>query len=230
MFPQARIGRLDVDSSRKKGAQKDILQSMKSRGMDILIGTQMVAKGLDYPGVSLVGIVDADITLNLPDFRANERTLQLIVQASGRAGRGQDAGDVLIQTYNPDHEVIRWAASQNYEGFYEAESKSRLMLQYPPYTHIMRVVVWDHSENRAQLVAQDIFSRIYEIIDAKEDKIAILGPAPCPINRLRGKYRQQILVKTENREMLSSIGRSLQGLKHPQEVRIEIDVDPMSTL
>lgn len=230
MFPQARIGRLDVDSSRKPGAQKNILQSMKTRGMDILIGTQMVAKGLDYPGVSLVGIVDADITLNLPDFRANERTLQLIVQASGRAGRGQDAGEVLIQTYNPDHEVIRWAASQNYEGFYKAEIKSRQMLQYPPYTHIMRVVVWDHSENRARLVAEDIFNRIYEIIDAKEDKIAILGPAPSPINRLRGKYRHQILIKTENRDLLSSIGRSLQGLKHPQEVRIEIDMEPMSTL
>ncbi len=230
LFPQARIGRLDMDSSRRQGVQKTILDSMKSRQMDILIGTQMVAKGLDYPGVSLVGIVDADISLHRPDFRAYERTMQLIVQASGRAGRGQDPGEVLIQTYNPDHDVINWAAQQDYEGFFQAEIASRELLQYPPYTCIMRIVVWDVEEKRGQLIAADLSNRIYEIIDAKEDQITILGPAPCPINRLRGKYRQQILVKADNRMMLSSIGQSLLALKHPQQVRIEIDIDPLSTL
>ncbi len=230
LFPQARIGRLDMDSSRRKGIQNKILDSMQNRQMDILIGTQMVAKGLDYPGVSLVGVVDADILLHLPDFRAYERTMQLIVQAAGRAGRGQDRGEVLIQTYNPEHEVIAWAARYDYKGFYQAEIEARRLLQYPPYVHIMRIVIWDEQEGRGQLIAADIFNRIYEIIDAKEDQIIILGPAPCPINRLRGKYRRQILVKAGNREMLGSIGRSLLELKYPPPVRIEIDIDPMSTL
>ncbi|HCF50503.1 MAG TPA: primosomal protein N' [Syntrophomonas sp.] len=230
LFPDARVGRLDMDSSRKSGAQKSILNSMKTRQIDILIGTQMVAKGLDYPGVSLVGIVDADITLNLPDFRAYERTLQLVVQASGRAGRGQDPGEVLIQTYNPEHAVIQMAAAQDYESFYRTEIESRRVLQYPPFTHIMRIVVWDGQEKRAQQTAADIFSWIYEIIDAKEDQIMVLGPAPCPISRLRGKYRQQIMIKAQNRSLLSSIGLSLKRLKYPPGVRIEIDIDPMSTL
>lgn len=230
LFPQARIGRLDLDSSRKAGAQKSILNSMKTREMDILIGTQMVAKGLDYPGVSLVGIVDADITLNLPDFRAAERTLQLIVQAAGRAGRGLEPGEVLIQTYNPDNKVIEMAAAQDYESFYHSEIGSRRLLQYPPFTHVLRIVVGERQELRARQIAEDIFTSIYEIIDAKEDQITVLGPAPCPIARLRGKYRQQIMVKAENRTMLSSIGRSLQGLKHLQGQRIDIDMDPMSTM
>ncbi|MGI6435701.1 MAG: replication restart helicase PriA [Syntrophomonadaceae bacterium] len=230
LFPRARIGRLDVDSSRKAGAQKSILNSMKMREMDILIGTQMVAKGLDYPGVSLVGIVDADITLNLPDFRAAERTLQLIVQAAGRAGRGLEPGEVLIQTYNPDSKVIQMAASQDYEQFYFSEIESRRLLQYPPFTHVLRIVVGERQEKRAREIAEDIFTSIYEIIDAKEDQITVLGPAPCPIARLRGKYRQQIIVKAENRTLLSSIGRSLQGLKHLQGQRIDVDMDPMSTM
>lgn len=230
LFPEARIGRLDMDSSRKTGHQKGLLHDMQTRQIDILIGTQMVAKGLDYPGVSLVGIVDADVTLNLPDFRAYERTLQLVVQASGRAGRGQEPGEVLIQTYNPENVVIQQAALQDYEGFYQAEIESRRILQYPPFTSLLRIVVWDGQEERAQQIGQDIFSLIYEIIDAKEDHIMVLGPAPCPISRLRGKYRQQLLVKAENRALLASIGLFLRRLRFPPGVRIEIDIDPLSTL
>lgn len=230
LFPRARIGRLDMDSSRKRGLQKDIFDKMKMREMDILIGTQMVAKGLDYPGVSLVGIIDADITLNLPDFRAAERTLQLMVQAAGRAGRGEGPGEVLIQTYNPAAKVIQMAAKQNYEQFYFSEIESRELLEYPPFTHILRIIIGEGREKRAEEIAEDIFASIYEIIDAKEDQITVLGPAPCPIARLKGRYRQQIIVKAKNRVLLGSIGGSLQRLKHLQSYRIDMDIDPMSTM
>lgn len=230
LLPHARVERLDLDSSRQKGRQNAILKAMARHEIDILVGTQMVAKGLDYPGVALVGIVDADITLHLPDFRAAERTFQLIVQAAGRAGRSRWPGEVVVQTFNPAHPVIELGARQDYNGFYEQEIEMRRLLGYPPFTDLVRIVVWDVSQVRGREIAQDIFSWIYEIIDAKEEQVAVLGPAPCPLSKLRGKYRFQIIVKSDNPLLLNSIGKTLLPQKYKGVHRIEIDINPVSMM
>src|SRR5690606_2202921 len=141
--------------------------------IDILIGTQMVAKGLDFPGVSLVGILDADAMLSLPDFRSGERGFQLIVQAAGRAGRGPISGEVIIQTYNPDNQIIQMAAQQDYRGYYQEEINWRRLLKYPPFSSLLRVVVASINETLASNVADMIMLYINEITDAKEDNIVI---------------------------------------------------------
>lgn len=203
---------------------------MQSGQVDILIGTQMVAKGLDFPQVSLVGIVDADSMISLPDFRAGERGFQLMVQAAGRAGRGPVAGQVVIQTYNPDHYVIQGAASQDYEGFFAQEIKWRELLQYPPCTHLLRIVVSGENERAASLTAQKIKDAIDEALDAQEDLPVILGPAPCPLARLHKRFRFQILLKSPNLLLLSSIGRYIINRERKADERLEVDIDPLVTM
>ncbi|WP_054694664.1 replication restart helicase PriA [Syntrophomonas palmitatica] len=183
LFPQARIERLDLDRSRQKGSQAGILSMMKKKQIDILVGTQMVARGLDFPNVSLVGIVDMDNMLNLPDFRAAERCFQLMVQAAGRAGRGDKAGEVIIQSYQPDDKLIRLAAEQDYEKFYLQEIEMRRILNYPPFTHLLRIVISAVQEEFARQVADMISLEINEMVDAREELFTLLGPAPCPLYR-----------------------------------------------
>lgn len=230
LFPQARVERLDMDSSRKKGTQKKILQAMKNREIDILIGTQMVAKGLDFPSVSLVGVVDADSILNLPDFRAAERCFQLLVQAAGRAGRADIAGDVFIQTYNPEAPVIQMAASQDYNSFYHEENRIRKLLDYPPYTDLLRIVF--HSQSDEQCRSFSVATALYieEMIDAKEDDIMLLGPAPCPIQKIRNRYRHQLILKCSSSLLLRSIAASIIKKGSPADLRLEVDLNPMITM
>ncbi len=228
-FPGARVRRLDIDSS-SSGLQEEILSQMKNGEIDILIGTQMVAKGLDYPAVSLVGIVDADGLLNLPDFRSGERGFQLMVQAAGRAGRGFVKGRVIIQSYNPEHYVIEKAARHDYEGFFIEENAFRKLLSYPPYTHILRVVSSSEQEDTASLFARALFRLIEEALDAQEDMPQILGPAPCPLLRIHKRFRYQILVKSPNILLLSSIGKYIISRERPADSRIEIDIDPLVTM
>ncbi len=230
LFPAARIERLDLDSSRRKGSQKNILERMKNKDIDILIGTQMVAKGLDFPGVSLVGIVDADSMLNLPDFRAGERCFQLIVQAAGRAGRGHLAGQVIIQTYKPDDMVIQMASKQDYLGFYSEEIRLRKLLNYPPFTNLLRVVVVSQQEKEAQMVASMIGSEIGEITDAKEEDIIVLGPAPCPIQKIKKRFRYQLIVKCDNMLLIRSIGKYIINKKVINGVKLEVDINPVMTM
>lgn len=232
LFPAARVKRLDIDISRRCEDQKNILENMKAKKIDILIGTQMIAKGFNFPEVSLVGILDADGMLNLPDFRAAERAFQLIVQAAGRAGRGKIPGEVVIQTYQPDNPIIDLAARQDYVSFYYEEIKLRKLLKYPPFINILRLVVSAIDE----MVCKDEIIRladyITEITDAKEDEIEILGPAPCPIMRIRDKFRYQLIIKCENILLLRSIGKYLMDnkTKFNRQVRIEIDINPMMTM
>lgn len=232
LFPAARVKRLDIDISRRREDQKHILENMKAKKIDILIGTQMIAKGFNFPEVSLVGILDADGMLNLPDFRAAERAFQLIVQAAGRAGRGKIPGEVIIQTYQPDNPVIDLAARQDYVSFYYEEIKLRKILKYPPFTNILRLVVSALDE----MVCKDEIIRladyIIEITDAKEDEIEILGPAPCPIMRIRDKFRYQLIVKCENILLLRSIGKYVMDnkIKFNRQVRIEMDINPMMSM
>ncbi len=230
LFPHARIERLDMDSSRKKGAQKKILQAMKNKELDILIGTQMVAKGLDFPNVSLVGIVDADSILNLPDFRAAERCFQLLVQAAGRAGRADIPGEVLIQTYNPDAPVIQMAASQDYNSFYNEENRIRKLLDYPPYTELLRIVFHSDSDKLCREYSLSTALYIEEMIDAKEDDIMLLGPAPCPINKIRNRYRHQLIIKCASGCLLRSIAANIIKRGSPGDLRLEVDFNPMITM
>lgn len=230
LFPQARVARLDMDSSRKKGHQKKILKAMKNGELDILIGTQMVAKGLDFPGVSLVGVLDADSILNLPDFRAAERCFQLLVQAAGRAGRADIAGEVFIQTYNPEASVIQMAANQDYDSFYKQENRIRKLLEYPPYTNILRIVF--HSKSDQQCRSYSLATALYieEMIDAKEDDIMLLGPASCPIHKIRNRYRHQILLKCISSSLLHSIAACIIKRGSPEGLRLEVDLNPMITM
>lgn len=232
LFPKARIRRLDIDVSRRRGEQKNILKEMQQGKVDILIGTQMIAKGFNFPSVSLVGILDADGMLNLPDFRAGERAFQLIVQAAGRAGRGEIPGEVVIQTYQPDNLVINLAAKQDYLSFYWEEIKLRKNLKYPPYTSILRLVVSSFDEKIVQHEIGEIAAYINEITDAKEEEISILGPAPCPLKRLRDRFRYQIIVKCENIMLLRSIGRFIINNKEKlaPKARVEVDINPLMTM
>ncbi len=230
LFPAARVERLDMDSSRPRGAQKSILTAMKSQEIDILIGTQMVAKGLDFANVSLVGIVDADSILNLPDFRAGERCFQLLVQAAGRAGRANIPGDVVIQTYNPDAPVIKLAASQDYKKFYHAENRIRRLLQYPPYTELLRIVFNSSSEERCRDFSLATAIYIEEMIDAKEDDIMLLGPAPCPIYKIKNRYRYQIILKCASSLLLRSIAANIIKKASPADLKLELDLNPMITM
>ncbi len=228
LFPQASIARLDLDSSRTAGTQDEILQNMKDHEIDILIGTQMVAKGLDFPAVSLVGIIDADAMLNIPDYRAAERAFQLMVQSAGRAGRGNMPGEVVIQTYNPDHPVIRWAVEHDYNDFFNAEIQNRKLLNYPPFTNIMRFVLSGLNEEKLKHSAGNLLLQINDYIDAREDVIDILGPAPCPISRLRNRYRQQIILKCDNMLLLKSIGEKILYKGSSKGQRMGIEINPLN--
>ncbi len=230
LFPEARIARLDQDSSRIVGSQDQILQKMKSHEIDILIGTQMVAKGLDFPRVALVGIISADAMLNIPDYRAGERAFQLMVQSAGRAGRGDVPGEVVIQTYNPDHPVIAWAVEHDYEAFYHSEINNRFLLNYPPFTNIMRIVLSGLNEEELIQTAQILLQQTNDYIDAKEDDIDILGPAPCPIYKLRKRYRQQIILKCENMLLLKSIGEKMLYKAPNRGLRIGIEINPLNMI
>lgn len=231
LFPEARIERLDLDKSRKKGAQKAILHRMKNREIDILIGTQMVAKGLDFPNVSLVGIIDADGMLNIPDFRAGERCFQLLVQAAGRAGRAQQAGEVLVQTFNPDVSIIQMAAKQDYLQFYLEEIKNRKLLDYPPFTKLLRLVISSTEEQLCINVSSSIAEYVNEITDASEEEFVLLGPAPCPINKLKNRFRYHLILKSHHELLLKSIAAYIINRRiSNKNIKIEVDFNPMAIM
>jgi len=230
LFPTARIQRLDMDSSRKAGYQESILERMERKEIDILIGTQMVAKGLNFPSVSLVGIVDADSMLNLPDFRAAERCIQLLLQAAGRSGRSNLPGEVIIQTFNPANPLFSMIQKQDYLAFFYQEIKQRRLLNYPPFTQLLRIVCSAQSLDMARMVAESLSREINDIIDAKEDDIEILGPAPCPLQKIRNRYRWQLTLKCENMLLLKSIARYIIEYKEFKNVRVEWDLNPVMAM
>jgi len=230
LFPSAHIQRLDLDSSKKAGFQESILERMERKEIDILIGTQMVAKGLNFPSVSLVGIVDADSMLNLPDFRAAERCIQLLLQAAGRSGRSHLPGEVIIQTFNPANPLFSMIQKQDYLAFFYQEIKQRRLLNYPPFTQLLRIVCSAQSLDMARMVAESLSREINDIIDAKEDDIEILGPAPCPLLKIRNRYRWQLTLKCENMLLLKSIARYIIEYKEFKNVRVEWDLNPVMTM
>ncbi|MGI6452000.1 MAG: replication restart helicase PriA [Syntrophomonadaceae bacterium] len=232
LFPAARVQRLDLDSSQKTGKQKEVLQQMKERVIDILVGTQMVAKGFDFPEVSLVGIVDVDGMLNLPDFRAAERCFQLVVQAAGRAGRRNMPGEVVLQTYNPDNWVVEVAAQQDFTSFFSKEIEMRCLLDYPPFSSLLRFVVSSPKEKLAERISWWLKEEIVQITDAKEEDLLIMGPAPCPIYKLRNRFRIQLVVKCDNLLLLRSIGKYIidKGVGKKEGIKLEIDINPLVTM
>ncbi len=231
LFPTARILRMDSDSVKGRQAYETLLGKVDRREVDILLGTQMVAKGHDFPAVTLVGVVDADVGLNLPDFRAAEKTFQLVTQAAGRAGRGELGGEVIIQTMNPNHYSIRHSRTHDYEGFYNEEIAYRTQLGYPPIGRIIKIEIKSAQESLASEAARTARNRIRNLLRGRDT--VLLGPAPAPISRVRGQYRFHLLLLSQQRDKIRSLaieGRNAVEMKYGRKCRVIVDVDPVNLM
>ena len=230
LFPDLTVRRVDTDSVRNKQRLKEILNDFYAGRVDILLGTQMVAKGLNFPGVKLVGIISADTGLQLPDFRAAERTFDLIVQVSGRAGRFHPDGKVLVQTYLPENETIHLAARADLDAFYNKELAARKALGFPPFTRLIRLVFRARSSAKSRSAAAD-FARSVGAADPELGGVEVLGPAECPLAIIAGNHRNHLIFRSRQfRELHSLIRRSLERFQGPAGVYVEVDVDPVSLL
>jgi primosomal protein N' (replication factor Y) (superfamily II helicase) len=231
LFPDARIKRMDSDSVKGRDAYEKLLGQVDRLEVDILLGTQMVAKGHDFPAVTLVGVVDADVGLNLPDFRSAEKTFQLITQAAGRAGRGDAVGEVVIQTLNANHYSIRHSMTHDYDGFYDEEIAYRSQLGYPPVGRIIKLEIKSPDEALAREAAKTAQNRIRSLLRGRET--VLLGPAPAPIARVRGQYRYQLLLLSTKREAirrLAADARNIVEEKYGRKCRVIVDVDPVNLM
>lgn len=231
-FPNARVARLDRDAASSAERLTELLASFARREIDLLVGTQMVAKGHDFPGVTLVCVVMADSSLALPDFRAAERTFQLLAQVAGRAGRGKEPGRVLVQTYNPDSEAVNRVLAHDFTGFAEQELKWRRGFNYPPYTRLTAVRIDGEDAGQTASVARWIGKLMAKALPPASEGVRLLGPAPAPIARIKGKTRWQLLLKGPTHH---SLARPLGALEAalselPSGVRVVIDVDPGTML
>lgn len=222
MFPRAAVGRVDRDVARRAGAIESVFRALREGELNVLVGTQMVAKGLDFPGVTLVGVVTADTGLCLPDFRSTERTFQLLTQVCGRSGRARK-GRAIIQTFQPEHPAVKFAADHDYEAFFEREIAERRDALYPPFTRLVNVVASSVARSRAEKVAADVADEL------KRHVVRVLGPAPCPIERLKGRWRFHVLVKLDPGDDIRVATLREAHLTHP-DVRVTVDVDPVSLL
>ncbi|MCL5005025.1 MAG: primosomal protein N' [Acidobacteria bacterium] len=232
MFPQAQVARLDRDAARRPGQYLKILSDFKEGKIDILVGTQLIAKGHDFPKVTLVGIVSADTSLALPDFRAAERTFQLLTQAAGRAGRGETPGRVLVQTFYPEHYAIRLAAGQDFARFFTKEMQFRRLMHYPPTAALANVIVQDKKLDEAARIAKEV-GDFFEKIGDLARGIKILGPGPAPLARIEGLYRIQFLLKAASRARLNAVLRRLAdecGQIGIPAHSLMIDMDPVSLM
>ena len=227
-FPDARIARIDRDSVRRKGALTGLLTRFASGALDVLVGTQMIAKGHDFPRVTLVGVISADVGLGLADFRAAERTFQLLTQVAGRAGRGERTGEAIVQTLFPGHYSIQLACRQDYPAFFEKELNYRRAMRYPPLVAMVNVVVRGRTLHAAMDTALDITARVEPA--AATGGFAILGPAPAPLGKLRGEHRVQFFLKGRTRSaMREALRAALAGMPDVRR-RVTVDVDPLSVL
>lgn len=233
LFPDANIVRLDSDSLAKKNEHIRILDDFSSGKIDIMIGTQMLAKGLDNPNVTLVGVINADNSFNLPDFRSCERGFQLLTQVAGRAGRGGNPGQVYFQTYNPEFFGLETAKEQNYDSFYQTEIQAREDFDYPPFSKIIRIILSSKNQFKAERCSQEIAMRLNDIVEKRQisEPLAVLGPCACVIERLQEWYRFQILVKNKLDEKGHRfVLNFLNQIKLPEDTKLTVDVDPMDIL
>ena len=227
-FPGARIIRIDTDSLTKKGELQEKLDAFRKGDYDIMLGTQMVAKGLNFPNLQLVGVILADTGLHMPDFRANERTFSLITQVAGRAGRYFPDGKVLVQTYNPLREPILYACTSQIEKFYAGELETRKILGFPPFSRLIRLVFRSANQLQAESFARDASNILQKTLKNKAD---IIGPAECPILKISQNYRYQIILRSGNINILQqAVSDLMYNYTHPQSVYIEFDIDPVSLL
>ncbi|MEG0449696.1 MAG: primosomal protein N', partial [Lysinibacillus sp.] len=227
LFPEARVLRMDVDTTKHKGAHEELLQAFGEGQADILLGTQMIAKGLDFPNITLVGVLSADTSLHLPDYRAAERTFQLLTQVSGRAGRHDKPGQVVIQTYTPEHYTIELSKAQVFEPFYEREMFLRRRFSYPPYYYVALIQV-SHED---VLMAAEYAGRAADWLRANlSDKVAIIGPTTASIARLQNRYRYQCLIKYKIEPKLTHTLQRLLAMYRAdwikQGIILTVDLDP----
>jgi len=230
-FPDIRTARMDRDTTARKGAHTRILKAFGRGEIDLLIGTQMITKGHDFPNVTLVGVIAADTALNLPDFRSAEKTFQLLTQVSGRGGRGRKEGQVVIQTINPDHYAIQRARNHDYEGFYAEEILIRKSLDYPPFSRLINLQLSSLNEERGRREVEEL-GRQAKALSRDESGsspvVEVIGPAEAPIAKIKGRYRWQILLKSDNLQALHSLARHLLASSASGKLDIKVDVDPVN--
>lgn len=238
-FPKAVVKRMDMDTTSRKGSHESILNKMKDEKIDILIGTQMVAKGLDFKNVTLVGIIAADTSLNLPDFRSSERTFQLITQVAGRAGRGDFEGKVVVQTYNPDHYSIQYAKDHDYLAFYNKEILLRKEFNYPPFVNLISIVIYGEDNIHVGMITRKVYNLLIKNLEdsgLKDLKDNIIGPFPAPLEKIKKNYRYQIIIKSKDEymEQLKKIIEWVCILNRDKidltGVKFNIDINPNSIL
>ena len=226
IFPEASTIRMDVDTVSKKNSHEEILNKFKNENIDILIGTQMVVKGHHFPNVTLVGVIAADSSLYIEDYRANERTFQILTQVAGRAGREKLPGKVIVQTYNPDNFAIECSKKQDYNIFYETEIELRKQLKYPPLCDIISIGLTDTDENKIKTVSRKLYKNINELIKKYNLEVMIYKPLPCPIDKIKNKYRWRIILKGKlNNTLIDIINYSINKLNN-KSTRIIVDTNP----
>ena len=231
-FPDARVKRMDVDTTRRKGAHDRILGAFRRKELDILIGTQMISKGHDFPNVTLVGVVIADTALHFPDFRSGERTFQLLTQVAGRAGRGSEEGEVVVQTYSPTHYSIKAAKNHDYDLFFHEEIGYRKELINPPFSQMINIVLRDENEKNV-IEEAHLLANLFEFRLGDDAPIEIKGPAPAPLAKVRGKYRWQIILKSKHRKLIRRICKQVMRKYYKERkhsIALKVDVDPIGTL
>jgi primosomal protein N' (replication factor Y) (superfamily II helicase) len=233
-YPYARIARMDVDTTSGKWAHAEILDRVGRGEVEILLGTQMIAKGLDFPNVTLVGVIDADIGINLPDFRASERSFQLLSQVAGRAGRGPKGGEVIIQTRVPTHHAVQCAVLHDYLAFVRQESPARRNPRYPPAIRLANIIFSGLAEQATAHLALDAAEWLRALLSAQGiSDVTVVGPAPCPVDRIKKRWRWHLLLKSERARALSKVGRYfLERFSVPSShaLRVAFDRDPVSLL
>jgi primosomal protein N' (replication factor Y) len=226
-LPHARVERLDRDRARRRGAVAETLAAFERGELDVLVGTQMIAKGHDFPNVTLVGVIDSDVGLGLPDFRSAERTFQLLTQVAGRAGRGDVAGDVILQSYQPDHYALRLACAQDYAAFVEREMEFRTTMAYPPTTALINVVFRSRVLGDAVARGRQLATRLRA---GANQRFRVLGPALAPLARIKQEHRCQVVLKGPRVAIRAALAGALSPLGEPGRRGMLVDVDPISLM
>jgi primosomal protein N' (replication factor Y) len=226
LLPRARIERMDTDTMGKKNRFREVLSNFRAGKIDVLIGTQMIGKGLDFPNVTLVGLIDADISMHIPDFRANERTFQLLVQVAGRAGRGDRAGEVIVQTFTPQADPIQFSRHADFEGFAAGELKIRKEFRYPPYRHLIHHIFRGPNPEKLKFFAEQWARKVTEVLG---DRVELRGPAPSPIEKIKDEYRYQLWYFTNGVTRVIADLNKLRGeFAWPEDMVQVLDVDPVN--
>jgi primosomal protein N' (replication factor Y) len=224
VIPRARIARVDTDTMNKKHRLREILSDFRLGKIDVLVGTQMIGKGLDFPNVTLVGLIDADLSMHIPDFRANERTFQLLVQVAGRAGRGAKSGDVFVQTFTPASSAIQFSRHANYNGFADAELTSRKCFGYPPYRHIIHHLFKGPNPEKLAFFTSQWVKQVKEKFG---DRVEVKGPTPAPIDKIKDQYRWQVWYFVPNvTPVIAELSTLRAAFQWPGDLTQSLDVDP----